>query len=266
MSATAFPGCFLLVEGSSDSRFFRPRVSSSDCEIVICGAKPLVIDATKSANRGVAKTLGVVDDDFDRALGVSHETSDLVSTDTHDIETLLLSSRALEKVVNEFVVTTTLTDFCTSNACDIRTALLRRATPFGQYRLINAIHQLNVPFAASFSPWKYLDPTSWTLDVGRLQADFAASARLNAADVGELVQRLPAIPPWNLVQGHDAISILAIAFRGVLRAKPCPSEDELSASLRLAFEDIYFQSTDLCLGIKQWEARKAAQVLGYSVS
>lgn len=262
MSSTAFSGCFLLVEGPSDSRFVSPRIAKSQCEIVVCGSKSVVIDSAMEANRGLTKALGLIDDDFDSILGISYDTSHLVPTDTHDVETLLLSSPALDKTVSEYANQDMLRRLEDDERTNFSVSLLKRALPFGRYRLINAVHGFNVSFIERFSPWKYIDCRNWALDTDRLENEFAKASNLDVLTLRGLTQALPQAPsPWNLVQGHDVIAILLIAFRGVLGVKTRCSEENLCSALRLAFDEVAFQKTRLHANVKFWEARSGANVL-----
>lgn len=192
---------------------------------------------------------------------ISYSTTDLIHTETHDIETLLLSSAALDRIIDEYADHVQLSDFLAKEGSDFRSALIRRAIPFGKYRLINAIHNLGVPFAEAFSPWKYINHHTWDLDVTRLDADFASVSKLDVATIQLFEQKLPPVPQWNLIQGHDAIAILAIAMRSVVCAKSNLSEEKLCTALRLAFDDLTFQKTQLFAKIRTWETNKGVKLL-----
>ena len=48
------------------------------------------------------RVLAIVDADFDRLENLANKRPNLLPTDTHDLETMLIKSPALEKVVAEF--------------------------------------------------------------------------------------------------------------------------------------------------------------------
>lgn len=261
MSLTSFSGAFMLVEGTSDSRFFRPRITRS-CEIVICCSKPVLIQAIKKVTENqTAAALGIVDDDFDGPLNVNHNCSDIVHTDTHDLETLLLESPALEKVLHEYSDPTRLRALEERERCNFRSSLINRAEPFGRLRLINAIHALGISFDRNFSPWKYIDQSNWNLNKFQLFDDFASAAGCQPGDLQHLEQSLPDIPSWNLIQGHDAIAIFSIAMRGILGCRHQLSEETLCSALRLSFDQICFERTEMSSCIRRWENRRCVTVL-----
>lgn len=261
MIATQFSGCFVIVEGASDSKFISPKILKNNCEIVICGSKTVAIEATKISNKKNNKALGIIDDDFDATLNICHGSTDLINTETHDIETLLLSSSALDRIIGEYADLSKLNNFLAKEGSDFRSALIKRALPFGRYRLINAIHNLGVPFAEVFSPWKYINVPTWSVDTAKLEEDFVAISKMDVATIRKLDQELPQIPAWNLIQGHDAMAVLAIAMRSILCAKFSCSEAHLCKDLRLAFDNSSFQKTNMFAEIRTWEANKGVKLL-----
>ncbi|MES2662791.1 MAG: DUF4435 domain-containing protein [Pseudomonadota bacterium] len=66
MARTGFNGALLLVEGNDDSRFFKSRINSTSCQVVIAQSKKNVIEAIKKLNSQLFEgALGVVDNDCD---------------------------------------------------------------------------------------------------------------------------------------------------------------------------------------------------------
>ncbi|MTJ55538.1 DUF4435 domain-containing protein [Anabaena sp. UHCC 0253] len=104
---STYAGTFLLVEGSSDKTFYERFVDKLGCELVITAGKPSskqrainILEILEKSNfQGV---LAIVDADFDRQQNTPVTSPNLLLTDTHDLETMLIQSPALEKVVSEF--------------------------------------------------------------------------------------------------------------------------------------------------------------------
>ncbi|WP_235526446.1 DUF4435 domain-containing protein [Nostoc piscinale] len=102
-----FKGTFLLVEGSSDKTFYERFIDKLACQVVIISGKPsskqCVINTLeildKSNFQGV---LAIVDADFDRLKSLFLSSPNLLYTDTHDLEIMLIQSPALDKVLAEF--------------------------------------------------------------------------------------------------------------------------------------------------------------------
>lgn len=262
MSMTSFSGAFLLVEGPSDSQFFRHHLEPKRCQIVICGAKDTVIGSINGVQptNGI-NALGVIDDDFDRILGIAYTCGDLISTETHDLETVLLASGAWDKLIGEYADRLKVESIEARENNILRNCLLSRSIPFGQLRLINAMYSLGVSFDKEFSPWKYVNSVTWELDRLRLLSDFSDIARMSASELDERIGRLPAIPEWDLIQGHDTIAILAIGFRSGVLGKNQLSEQRILVALRLAYAREMFEASMLSRNIATWEAKSGFEIL-----
>jgi hypothetical protein len=103
---STFSGTFLLVEGSSDKIFYDRVIDSAVCTIVVVAGKPSskrraieILEIFEKEN--FSGILAIVDADFDRLETVPYQNSNLLRTDTHDLETLLIQSPALDKVLAE---------------------------------------------------------------------------------------------------------------------------------------------------------------------
>jgi hypothetical protein len=101
-------GTFLLVEGGSDKVFYERFTDRSVCELVTVSGKPSsklrVIAVLKILEEGTGfkGVLAIVDADFDRLTALPCYSSNLLYTDTHDLETMLINSPAFDKVLSEF--------------------------------------------------------------------------------------------------------------------------------------------------------------------
>ncbi|MCY4201736.1 MAG: DUF4435 domain-containing protein [Aestuariivita sp.] len=134
MSRTSNDCSFLLVEGKSDSIFWRLRVSDA-CEIVDSEGKQNVLGCIKQLDaQGFRGALGIVDSDFDRLNGNSFESKNLVTTDAHDLESLLCRCSPLSHVLVEYGNDEKIKKFEHKAGHDVRTALLNRALVFGKLR------------------------------------------------------------------------------------------------------------------------------------
>ena len=102
---------FLIVEGGSDSKvlkpFFKKNVHILNPNMV-SNNKGVVIEVievlskkTKENTSGGKKVIGIVDADFNRITGnLRNDLQNLFYTDTHDIDSMIFSTNALEKVID----------------------------------------------------------------------------------------------------------------------------------------------------------------------
>lgn len=254
MTRTAFDGSLLLLEGPHDSKFWRPRILSRDkCDIIIAGSKPTVIGATIQANAtGHNSLLGVVDDDFDVARNIPLPSPNILRTDTRDIETLLLQSTALDRVLHEVGDADKIHRLEKSEGRSIRDALIARASIFGELRFLNDLHSWQVNFR-DLSPYRFADIATWTFDEIKLTNEFVKSTP-NLTSQQLAVHRLgiPKLNPWMLMHGKDSLCVLAVGLREII-GKQSLSDEKLSQLLRLAFDETLLKATNIYQGIKDWE-------------
>ncbi len=82
---STFSGTFLLVEGRTDKIFYGNFVDNTHCRFVVTDGKDNAITTInslgKSSHIGV---LAIVDADFDRLETSTHQSPNLLWTDTHD--------------------------------------------------------------------------------------------------------------------------------------------------------------------------------------
>lgn len=255
---STFSGTFLLVEGSSDKVFYERFTDNGACAVISISGKPSskvrVIEVLAILeNDDFQGILAIADADFDRLNGIFHKLSSLILTDTHDLETMLLNSPALDKVLSEFASGEKIGKFDRA----IKAVLLEAGMPIGYLRWISQLDQLNLTFnGITFS--KFLDDQSLKTDEAKLIREVKNKSQVFDLD---LEQRLASKQsadhdPWQICCGHDLVEILSVGLRKAIGSAR-PSEVEpttLERSLRLAYEATYFGKTQIYSSICAWEA------------
>jgi hypothetical protein len=102
----SFLGVFLLVEGSTDKLFYSNLVNEKQCRIVVTIAgssrkKRAIEVLTVLEKSDFPGILAIVDADFDHLESIVYPNQNLFLTDTHDSETMMLRSSALERILAE---------------------------------------------------------------------------------------------------------------------------------------------------------------------
>jgi hypothetical protein len=201
MRRSTFTGTFILVEGSSDKIFYERLVDKVACALVILSGKPSsklrvieVLSTLEESNfHGV---LAIVDADFDRLNISLYSSPNLILTDTHDLETMLINSSALEKVLVEFGSEEKIVKF----GQDIRTVLLELGMPIGYLRWVSQLDELNLTFASiTFS--KFIDDRTLQIDELKLIQEVKNKSQASALKSEDLQQRLTNQKSNN----HDSI-------------------------------------------------------------
>jgi Protein of unknown function (DUF4435) len=258
---TTFAGAFLLVEGSTDKKFYERFVDLPSCETIsYSGRKPSsklwVIDVLGTLEKSnFLGVIAIVDADFDHLESVSWHSPNLFRTDTHDLETMLLNSPALDKVVTEFGSAEKVAGL----GKDIRTVLLEDGMPIGYLRWVSQVDGLNLTFnGIKFS--KFINEKTLELDRDQLIAEVKNKSQKPDLQSSDLQRRLMSQQssthdPWQVCCGHDLVEILSLGLRKAIGSNN-PSDVEpngLERSLRLAYEATYFCKTQLYLSIRSWE-------------
>jgi hypothetical protein len=206
----------------------------------------------------VGGTVALIDADYDRLLGTLPNDPDLVITDTHDVETTLLRSHALDHVLRE------LGDRSRMAVTSPRQCLLDAASIIGAARLVCR----RLGWSVQFEGLDYEDivdaktlrvaPTELLRTLRGRQARAQPEARITD-DAEELIAQELARghSPWDLCQGHDVVAILGLALRRVLGTR-LDSElrpARLEMELRLAFDSADFKASAIHALFSAWEAR-----------
>lgn len=257
MSRQVHRGSFLLVEGPDDSKFWRGRIIKGDCEIVIAMGKPNLVGAIERLDmRQFVGILGIIDDDFDCLEQRRYNSDNLISTDAHDLECLLLYSPALESVLGELGDQAKIMRFEQHAGVSVKDALLNNGLVFGRLRWL-ALRQdwcLGVGVHTPLNPARFIDSETWAVKEPEIMDATAQTLNLNVEDLRGLLDDLPSANPPHVCQGHDLTEILRIGLQKVLgNLKTTYTKDDIASSLRLAFHDTHFAATQLYADIKNWE-------------
>jgi hypothetical protein len=249
----------LIVEGLDDSQFLRRHLDTG--RVVVANGRPYVLDALEELNRTATPGIaGFVDSDFWELDGDAPQTVRLVRTDAHDVEMMLLASPALDHVLAEFGSGQQIETFEEARGTDVRTALLRLATPLGCLRWLSHKHKFGLDFdglvLGDFISEKKLtadDEAMLRTVLARSQKTVERIETLRA-DLATTVAAAP--DPFHACCGHDCVDVLSIGLRRVLGQNNDGevSRERLERALRLAFESRYFDAGRVSGAFKAWQA------------
>jgi len=263
---TQHSGSFLIVEGPSDVKFWREHTSKTDCLIRPAGSKPGVQGTLKKLNSiQFSGVLGVVDDDCDSLENRLLPSTNLVATDTRDLEGLLLQTELLEKMVFELGDTEKIATFENQNGLSVRERLLANGLVFARLRWLSKRKHWQIFDTSKPGHLKtdaFMDrknPEIWRVDEDRLLQEVALKCEMATTDeLKTLLETLPAADPWLICQGHDLLKILRTGLQTALGdLKSTYTHEDLAAHLRLAFHDTHLAATQLYQNIRAWEQANA---------
>ena len=156
----------LVVEGSDDRRLFAKLVHPDRCSIVGAYGKDNVVKVVSILDAsGFEGILGIGDKDFDEIENIEHTSPNLIFTDEHDLECMMIRSEALFRVLIENATEIKLQAFEEREGA-VKDALLKRAQVIGCARLISRRHNLRLDFDEM--KFRFIDDENLGLDVDRL--------------------------------------------------------------------------------------------------
>ena len=259
MNRQVHKGSFLLVEGSDDSKFWSERIAKGDCEIVIAKGKSNLVGAIeKLDSRQFPGILGVIDDDFDSLEQCQHCSVNLVATDAHDLECLLLRSQALESVLGELGDPVKIKRFEQRSGLSVRQGLWKNGIAFGRLRWLTKRQGWQLSIDRHVNVGRFVDRDTWQPKETAMLETVAQTVALNTDEIRGFLDALPQADPWHVCQGHDLTEILRLGLQKVLgHLKTTHTKNDIASSLRLAFHGIHLAATQLCANIQQWERLNA---------
>jgi hypothetical protein len=250
LERAAFKGTLLLVEGETDSRFWKKFVAREQCSLVVAHGKKNVEGAISKLEEGGRNgILGVVDADWDRILGRMGQAKNLIVTETHDLETLILASSALDFALGEYDPAGRLSSLLPADQ-PVIDGLVRRGLAFGLLRLANQLEAEPQSMAWLRIP-RFFDD-KWRLNAEELEEQ----AIENRFDPRTYPLSLDPDSTWQLrwqiCHGKDLLEILVLGLKaaGQFGGR---SSDDLGIALRLAFSVSSLARTEIYRAIRAWE-------------
>lgn len=252
------PGSFFLLEGDTDSLFWRAFKDPS-CEIINAGSKTAVAGAIEMLDRRRFQgALGLVDADLDHLQRAPVRSKNLILSDAHDLECQLLRSRALERVLLELADQDRLMALEQEEGRSLREALLARGLLHGKLRWFASRASWGPDFQGRLQLGNFLHPETWILEEERL-LDGAATHPGCPVGRDELSLALGALhpeDPWRLCRGHDLVEVLRIGLKSRFgRRGQQFGRDALSRALRLACGREELGRDATTRDIREWERR-----------
>lgn len=257
----------LIVEGEDDKAFFGRYTDPKACHITVAHGKLKVIEIILELDkRGFHGTLGIVDADFDVLEQRELPSPNLIATDLHDAECMMLASPALDHLLRELGDEALRGSFEKQRGTVVE-QLLTMGREIGYLRWASARNQWSLKFEElDFKKFVREKEFSFELRLlfealrshqGGRRAGPVPSVDEMQAGVDAL--RAPTHAPWHVCCGHDLVEFLSIGLRKVLgkHTEASVGRALLERQLRLAYEEGYFRHTVLYVRIRQWEEKNS---------
>lgn len=270
MLLTARTRAVLLVEGSSDARLYAKFMIES-VHVVDCRGKDNAVAALQEFDaESPAKVLAIVDADYWNIDESAISSPNVLTTDGHDAEMMIVKSNSFESVLRELGSKDKIDAFLSANLeYDIRSVLLARLLPLACLRYMSHSEGLNLRFEglelSAVAERKTLLINESAL-LGRVLAKTRATHMRIASlerKLREYASRLRSTDMYQLCCGHDFVDLLALALRSAIGSQN--NEDtkrhRIEMILRVSFDARSFQETDLCSKVLLWQENNGVSLL-----
>ena len=261
MMRPQFAGAVMIVEGDSDARVYGRFIGEEFCRIIPAHGKSNVLIAMGILERtAFIGVLAIIDSDFNRLDSSEPASENVLMTDTHDLETLIVHSEALDTVLSEFGSDIRLKRLGKS----VRDVLLKAALPIGYLRWISSSKQDNLSLRfkdASFTRVVKTRNKTMITDIDDVLTETKKQSHNTSFDKNELKAKIVELlkrgdhDPWQVCRGHDMIHILTIGLKMVFgnRNAKYVSYEQVDRIMRIAFGYAEFSQTLLYESLKKWE-------------
>ena len=258
MMRTQYTGTILIVEGSTDARVYGRLVNETECRLIPATGKDKAISALELLENGSFDgVLTIVDADFQRLDGIEPGSSNLLLTDSHDLETMILYSDVLDNVLSEFGSAREIKKL----SRPIRDILLESGLLVGYLRWLSSPTKDNLSLKfKELSFDKFVDEQTLRVSIDNLIRELKINSGNSTLDENATKLKIMTLggeghDPWQVCSGHDLVQILSIGLRNIFgnhRGKSVTLE-VVDGILRVAYDHSHFRLTRLHNSIKDWE-------------
>jgi hypothetical protein len=259
----------LIVEGESDTSVFLFLADTHHCRLFIAEGKKNVIDAIAIVQRSrYPGVVAVVDADFWNLDGVKPSLPDVFITDTHDLETMMLSTRAYHKLLVLYRVCSLGTveikdEELSLRGKDILDRIQGTALRLGYIRWASLKYGLRIRFK-ELPLRRCIDPRALRIEEERLETEITRASDAGAGSWVQISARAEGLrdhghDPWQVCRGHDITEILSVYLENSLR-RPV-SRTEVEIQLAACYDSRDFAQSTLYTELSSWEVRNGRPLL-----
>lgn len=254
-----FDAKLVVVEGRSDIRLFRSVLERESVKLEsMDGKAPLLCVMRDMSSEFPGRIVGICDSDHDRLFDkhVEYEDSSVYVTDWHDAEIMMINSPALLGFIQEYSKESSYEE----SKVNLFESVMKGAYVIGAFRYLNNRDRLNINFKGlNFNAFVSVDRLSVEVDCEAL-ADLLIARSPNLSPVVDkdfLISFLRefgnTVCPLQICCGHDVSNIIAMIYKqGEVSLERNMDINKVEASLRLAYQEVYFQGTELYQKIKRF--------------
>ncbi|OPX96722.1 MAG: hypothetical protein A4E59_01021 [Syntrophorhabdus sp. PtaB.Bin027] len=235
---------FVLVEGRDDNEIFKRFLDYDQlCDLIIVNGRRYIEEAFPVPIEYQQRCLGIIDLDFDYVITGKIYPENIVVLETHDLETLILSSPAFTLLLQAYGDSQLIQQFEINQKCTVVNRVLLSGKYIGILRLIDYLRKRNDLPGMNFKNLNYarfIDTTSLKLNVDELiesvkrNTNHEEIQKIDTNSIKAQMEELDGLfrDDWVVCQGHDISEILAIGFRFIFGNRGEYSRNKIQGKLK----------------------------------
>ena len=247
--------CIMLVEGPDDKKFYARFVCEVHALIIVLGGggnMHTILKYVKGVSILKDKVIGIKDSDFDKITGTTYDNDNLFFTDTHDLETMVITPELEDNVAIEALG---------HKERGMFRQVMSDLMPYSYIKLYNQMRICAKGFPGirfdGFTLSKIYDGvTACRIEVclAELKKHGNNGTLVHyptESDIQQLIHDIPAPNIQYLTCGHDVINGVICRLIS-LKGSPSIGCKEIERLFRTSFTRERFKGTSLYQQVKKW--------------
>lgn len=273
---------YIIVEGETDKKLFSKFISGENRIRIALGVEKVIevisiLNIRKTTNNNF---FGIIDADFRNVIDESELLPEnILTTDTHDLETLILNSPAFQYVYKELGSKQKIAKFEEETGLSLIENLLELAKPIAYLKIVNLKQKIGLKFKPKKLNKKGNNDLKFDKFIQKSNLKFKGNIQLiNTVkaflDNSQLLlnniekelesEMKNSYNLWQICNGHDIVKIFCLGLRqklGSSQKNIKELENEVERLLRASYDSSYFKETKLFKKILKWQKLNSTAVL-----
>jgi hypothetical protein len=273
MQDNTFEGLYVLVEGNKDFKLFSKFLNLNNTRIKQTFGRNKLLKAFELlCNRGFERKIGIIDRDFCEILGNIPEFENIFITDYHDIEVMIIMTKAFDNVLSVFTVPDKIRNFETKNNKSLKHLIFELSDRLGYLKLANKKYDLGLVFKPHSSEGNQIKYHEFITDSLDYKGDNAliktiinysrnkTNKTLSERDIKDKFNETASVnyASEHLSNGHDLSNIIFIFLKKTVKSSNKMLQDFncIEDSLILAYDFADFKKSKLYKEMMKWSKDK----------
>lgn len=262
---------YLIVEGESDEHFFENLVDFHKCKVINLEGKDNVKNFIAERNRrGEKGYLGIVDADFEHITKYDTKMDNVLLTDCHDMEMMILSSNPnMRRIYSELSENILISSFEREHKKVFLDGVLEAAYEIGLFKMIMCRPKYRVN---ADIPYELVNDALEVNMDELIKRSILRHHSLYEVKSEIEMERNKKHDKFQVCCGHDVSEILCHSFisveeggLGYGKNNDRLKKNRIEELLRVIYDLKHFMTTKLYASILEWEKKNGIEILDRSV-